>query len=271
MTARIRRHPRIPRFARCHGAVLWLAAIAAQACLPTAVHAQSRVDGKIALASQLVDRGLAVTPATPVLQGAVSWASPTGWSLGVAGAVETRSPGTPVMALARVSHTWAPSAEWQAQASLLYYDYHANGIPDRLDANVYFTYRDILSFGLSAIRVDNPRAPRRVTGAADATLSWPLTRHLSLSAGAGIAQATVTVYGPRYPPGHPPGSPPYYYGGGHAYRYDRVQRYGYGSIGLAWSDGPWRLQVDRNMNSLGARRVYGDRAPGWVATLSRAF
>lgn len=263
--------------------MLWLVAVAAQACLPVAVRAQSRVDGNLALASQLVDRGLAVTPATPVLQGAMSWASPTGWSFGVAGAVETRAPGTPVMALARVSRAWAPSAEWQAQASLLYYDYHANGLPDRLDANVYFTYRDLLSFGLSAIRADNPRAPRRVTGAADATLSWPLARHLSLSAGAGIAQATVTVYGPRYPPGgppgdpptypptYPPGSPPYYYGANRLYRYDRVQRYGYGSLGLAWSHGPWRLQVDRNMNSLGERRVYGGRAPGWVATLSRAF
>ena len=267
MTARPRRHiqiPGTPWIARCRGAIPWLLAVAAQVCLPVAAHAQSRLDGKIALSSQLVDRGLAVTPATPILQGAVSWASPAGWSLGVAGAVETRSPGTPVMALARISRAWAPSAEWQAQASVLYYDYRARGIPDRLDANVYFTYRDLLSLGLSAIRVDNPRAPRRVTGAADATLNWPVTRHLSLSAGAGIGQATVTTYGRR---------PPYPYAEGRVYyyRYDRVRTYGYGSIGFAWSDGPWRLQVDRNLDSLGEQRVYGSRAPGWVATLSRAF
>src|SRR3569623_370236 len=98
MTARARRHTpiRSPRSARCHGAVPWVLAFA-QACLPAAAHAQSRLDGKIALSSQLVDRGLAITPATPILQGAVSWASPAGWSLGVAAAVETRSPGTPVM------------------------------------------------------------------------------------------------------------------------------------------------------------------------------
>lgn len=266
MTARARRHipiPRAPRIPRCHGAALWLAAAAAQACLPAAVHAQSRLDGKIALSSQLVDRGLAITPATPILQGALSWASPAGWSLGVAGAVETRSPGTPVITLARVSRAWSPSAEWQAQASLLYYDYRASRMPDRLDANLYVTYRDLLSFGVSAMRVDNPRAPRRVTGAADATLSWPVAQHLSLSAGAGIGQATITTYRPR--------RPPYPYGAQRSYRYDHVRSYGYGSLGLAWSDGPWRLQVDRNMNSLGDRRVYGARAPGWVATLSRAF
>lgn len=242
----------------------WLLAVAAQACLPAAVLAQSRLDGKIALSSQLVDRGLAITPATPILQGAVSWASPAGWSLGVAAAVETRSPGTPVMALGRLARAWAPSAEWQAQASLLYYDYRARGMPDRVDANVYFTYRDLLSLGVSAIRVDNPRAPRRVTGAADATLNWPVARHLSLSAGAGVGQATITTYGYRAAP-NPPGA------GRRYYRYDYVRMYGYGSVGLAWSDGPWRLQVDRSMNSLGERRVYGAGAPGWVATLSLAF
>jgi hypothetical protein len=266
MTARIRRHipiSRAPRITRQSGAVLWLAAVVAQACLPAMVNAQSRVDGRIALSSQLVDRGLAITPATPILQGAVSWASASGWSLGAAGAVETRSPGTPVMVLARASRTWAPSSEWQAQASLLYYDYRAAAMPDRLDANLYFTYRDLLSFGVSAIRVDNPRAPRRVTGAADATLSWPVARHLSLAAGAGIGQATITTYVRR--------PPPYLYGEGRTYRYDHVRSYAYGSLGLAWSDGPWRLQLDRNMNSLGERRVYGARAPGWVATLSRAF
>src|SRR3546814_1383808 len=57
---------------------------------------------------------------------------------------------------------------------------------------------------------------------------------------------------------------PYRYGG---YRYgpknvrDRVQLYGYGSLGLAWSDGALSLQLDRNMNSLGDRRLYGTQAP----------
>src|SRR3546814_5676124 len=50
---------------------------------------------------------------------------------------------------------------------------------------------------------------------------------------------------------------------------DRVQLYGYGSLGLAWSDGALRLQLDRNMNSLGDRRLYGTQAPSdWSATVS---
>lgn len=229
------------------------AAIVALACLSAPLHAQSRFGGNVALSSQLVDRGLAITPATPVLQGAISWTSSKGWSLGLAGGVEVRSPGQPVMVLARVSRSWAPSADWLAQANLLYYDYRGNGIPDRADANVYFTYRDTFSFGLSAIRVDGARSPRAL-GAADANLSWPLTRRLSLAAGAGIAQATVRSYAPG------------------RYGYDRVQLYGYGNLGLAWSDGPWRLQLDRNMNSLGDRRAYGTRAASdWLATVSRSF
>lgn len=160
------------------------------------------------------------------------------------------------MVLARVSRSWAPSGDWRAQANLLYYDYRGNGIPDRADANIYFTYRDTFSFGLSAIRVDGARSPR-VLGAADANLSWPLTRRLSLAAGAGIGQVVVRSYAPgRYP----------------RYGYEQLQAYGYGTLGLAWSDGPWRLQVDRNMNSLGERRAYGTRASSdWLATVSRSF
>lgn len=237
-------------------------------CLSAPLHAQSRLSGNIALASQLADRGLAITPVTPILQGAVSWKSPTGWSLGLAGGVEVRSPGRPVIVLARISRAWAPSADWLAQANLLYYDYRGNGIPDRADANVYFTYRDALTLGLSAIRVDDARNTR-VLGAADASLSWPLMRRLSLSAGAGIAQAVVRSHGPgSYPRRGYENENEYGYG----YGYERVQLYGYGNLGLAWSEGPWRLQVDRNTSSLGARRVYGHGAStDWVATLVWSF
>lgn len=262
MTARGRPYTRIFRTfgpASLRGHHRLLAASILLACLSAPLHAQSsRISGEVALASQLVDRGLAITPATPVLQGAISWTSSKGWSLGLAGGAEVRSPGQPVVALARISRSWALSGDWGAQASLLYYDYRSQrgrGISDRADANLYFTYRDTLTLGLSAIRVDVGQ-DQRVLGAADVDASWPVTRHVSLSAGAGIAQAVVRAHDP--------------WGYGHGY--DRVQLYGYGNLGLAWSDGPWRLQLDRNANSLGARGAYGAWGPShWVATLSRSF
>lgn len=230
------------------------------ASLAVPAHAQSsHFGGEVALASQLVDQGIAITADEPVLQGAVSWMAPGGWSLGVAGGVEARSPGTPVFALARVSRAWTPSADWLAQASLLYYDYRSSGraaAPDRVHANVYFTWRDTLTFGVSAIHPAGDH-PRRVLGTADAEIGWPLGRHLSLSAGAGFGQALVTGYR----------------GGYYRYRYERVEAYRYGNLGLAWNDGPWRLQVDRTASSLGGRGAYyGVGTPSdWVATLAWSF
>jgi uncharacterized protein (TIGR02001 family) len=224
--------------------------------LAAPAHAQSsRFGGEVALASQLVDQGIAITADEPVLQGAVSWMAPGGWSFGVAGGVEARSPGTPVFTLARASHAWTPSADWLVQASLLYYDYRSRGraaAPDRMHANLYFTWRDTLTFGVSAIHPAGDH-PRRVLGAADAEIGWPLGRHFTLSAGAGVAQALVVR--------------------GYHYRYERVEGYRYGNLGLAWNEGPWRLQVDRTANSLGARGAYsGAGTPSdWVATLAWSF
>jgi uncharacterized protein (TIGR02001 family) len=233
------------------------------ACLSTPSHAQSSpFGGEVALASRLVDRGLAITPGTPILQGALSWTSPDGWSLGAAGSAEVRS-GEPVVALARASRAWAPSDDWLVQAGLLYYDYRAGsgtGFPDRVEANLAFSYRDIATFGVSAIHPFTGRG-QRLLGAADANLSWPLTQRLSLVAGAGIAQASVRAR---------------YYRAGYRYRgrgQVRTQLYGYGNLGLGWAGGPWSLRLERNLASLDADRIYygtGD-APGWVATVSRSF
>src|SRR3546814_20034577 len=81
--------------------------------------------------------------------------SPGGWSMGLAGGVELRSPGQPVVVLGRVSRFWSLSDDWLAHARLLYYDYRAEryrGIPDRDEENIYFNYRDTLSARLSALR-----------------------------------------------------------------------------------------------------------------------
>jgi len=263
MTARRRRDTRTSHAppARLHRHAALAAAAIALAGLSTPAHAQSsRFSGDLALSSPLVDQGLAITGATPVLQGAVSWASPGGWSAGLATGVEIRSPGTPVMALARVSRAWVPSGDWLVQASLLYYDYRGERgdvIPDRAHANVYFTWRDTLTFGVSAIRVDRGHA-QRMLGAADAELVWPLGERLSLSAGAGVAQALVVT---RYTYGH------------WDYVYERGKVYGYGNVGLAWRQGPWTLQLDRTRTSLGSDGAYaGTRQPAdWVATVAWSF
>src|SRR3546814_6203260 len=70
------------------------------ACLSAPLHAQSRpFSGEVALLSLLVERGLAISPATPILQGSGSSMLPGGWSVGLAGGGSLRSPGQPVVVL----------------------------------------------------------------------------------------------------------------------------------------------------------------------------
>lgn len=253
---------RIRYTCRCAGRACAALLLALGLCGP--LHAQSRIGGELALASRLVDRGLPVSAATPVLQGSLSWMPGQSWSFGLAGAVELRSPGRPVLVLGRATRSWSLSGDWLAQASVLHYDHRATpgvAVPDRTDATLYFTYRDLLSVGVSAMHPHEGDG-RRVLGAADAELSVPLSRALSLSAGAGIAEAMLS----RYPAGRYAANGDYYAGA------TRPRRYGFGNLGLGWHQGPWRLRLDRHFNSLGDRRVYGGEAPPqWVVTASWAF
>lgn len=229
-------------------------------------HAQSRVDGELALASRLVDRGLPVSAATPILQGSLSWVAGPGWSFALAGAVELRSPGRPVLVLGRATRTWSLSGDWLAQASVLHYDHRGTqgaAIPDRTDASVYFVYRDLLSVGVSAMHPDTGDGGG-VLGAADAELNLPLSRALSLSAGAGVAEVVVAAYSRGGYNGHD--------GYGADPGRTRIRRYGFGSLGLDWHQGPWRVGLDRHFNSLGSRRVYGGQTPPqWVVTGTWSF
>lgn len=229
--------------------------IAMAACLSTRLHAQSsNISGAVALSSQLVDRGLAVTPPTPILQGAVSWTSPTGWSLGVSGSTEVRSPKHLSEALAQVSRAWSLSSDWQMQASLLYYDYPGNARAkffDRTETGVSWIYRDILTFSLSGICLINGRS-HQPHGAADINFHWPLAWHFSVSAGAGIAQSLISPY--------------------KSYDYGRASVYRYGHVGLMWSYGPWRVELDRVAADPGSHEQWGNLvASPWVATISRTF
>ncbi len=238
------------------------------ACLAPALHAESTTfSGAVALSSQLVDRGQAMTSSTPVLQGAASWTFPAGWSLGLSGSAEVRSPGRLVAALAQASRHWSLAGDWQMQANLLYYRYAGTSRSrafDRAETGLSWSYRDVLTLSLSAIHVIGSQGRHRLRGAADISVHWPLARHLSLSAGAGATQSPIAPYNA--------------YGYSreydHAGPYHRVPEgiHTYGHVGLLWSNGPWRIEFDRILADPETRwqwDVMG--ASPWVATISRSF
>jgi uncharacterized protein (TIGR02001 family) len=229
--------------------------IAIAASLPMSLHAQStNFSGTVSLSSQLVDRGLAITPVTPVFQASGSWTSPSGWSLGVSGGTDFDRPGKVTDALAQASHYWSLSSDWQMQASLLYYNYSSNARSltfDRAETGVSWIYRDILTFGLSATSLTgaNSHQPR---GAADLDIHWPLPGNFSVSAGLGVAQTLISPYN--------------YYGDG------QVSVYRYGHAGLMWGYGAWRIELDRIIISPGTHEQWGNQLPApWVATISWSF
>jgi uncharacterized protein (TIGR02001 family) len=245
------------------GRTLFAFALTIASDLPLALHAQSvAFNGTVALSSQLVDRGQAITGDTPVLQGAAAWTFPAGWSLGVSASATARSSERLAEALAQVSRRWLLSGDWQLQASLLYYRYPGStryAASDRTETGLNWTYRDVLTLGLSAIYVLGPDG-HRPRGAADLNLHWPLAGRFSLSVGAGVAQP----FGPSYR----------YYGHGHRRRYGRPRTglNSYGHLGLVWVNGPWRIELDRIVTDPATRRQrdYLGASP-WVATLSRSF
>jgi uncharacterized protein (TIGR02001 family) len=223
------------------------------------LHAQSStVSGSVAVSSQLVDRGLAVTPATPILQAAAAWTSASGWSLGLSGGTELRAPDHHLAeTLAQLSHYWSLSSQWQMSADLLYYDYPGNAqarLFDRTETGLNWIYRDILTFGLSAsyLTNGNHHDPR---GAADIDFHWPLAWHFSLSLGAGVAQHLVSPYD-SYSYTTRPGT----------------GVYGYGHAGLLWRYGAWRVELDRiATDPTLPRSEHGLVAQPWVGTVSWSF
>ncbi|HEX8776476.1 MAG TPA: hypothetical protein VF738_00025 [Rhodanobacter sp.] len=234
----------------------------------TPLHAQSNTfTGTLALSSQLVDRGLAITPVTPVLQGAVSFAAADGWVFGLSAGTQVRSPREGSDTLLQVDHYWLLPGDWRMQAGLAYYAYPGNASArafDRVEASMSWLYRDVLTFGLSAISLTrgSSHQPR---GAADLDFHWPLPAHFSLTAGLGVAQPLPVgnyysggSYGvPLYVPGH------------NAYAGRRPSSYyGYGQLGLAWSYAAWRVELDRIATDPSQRSM---AAAPWVATISWSF
>jgi hypothetical protein len=239
-------------------------ALLSTALLVAPAHAQSNnLSGAVALSSQLIDRGLAISPVTPILQGSVAWTSASGWALDLSAATETRSLGHGSEAMAQLAHYWSLSSDWRMQAGVIYYSYPGNaGARDfeRVETSVSWLYRDVLSFGLSGITLTrgDDHQPK---GAADIDFHWPLPQNFAFSAGLGVAQPLA-------------GSTPSYYGyvQGHGYAHVgvRTPTYGYGQLGVSWVHGPWRVELDRVFTDPDIRRQGGTAAP-WVATIAWNF
>lgn len=229
-----------------------IAAIVA-ACLLVPTHARAgELSGSVSLASQLVDRGLAISSATPALQGAVAWTTPSGWSLGVAGGVELRSPGHLAEGVARVARTWSLSESWRVQADVVYYHYAGRLQANVYEPGIYWLYRDILTFGLSGVYIASADE-HRLHPAADLNFHWPLAGAFALAGGLGVSRYAV-------PYGYPPNE-----------RY-HTGYYRYGTAGLLWSHGAWQVEFDRVVVDPGSRRYLRGRvASPWLATISRAF
>lgn len=244
-------------------------AVLSTAIFVVPVHAQSNsFSGAVALSSQLVDRGLALSPVTPILQGNVAWTTASGWSLGMSAATQTRSPGHGSEAMAQLAHYWSLSNDWRMQAGVVYYTYPGNGGArafDRVETGVNWMYRDVLSFGLSAITLThgNDHQPR---GAADVDFHWPLPQNFAFSAGLGVTQPlNARMEGGAWTYGYNS------YVQGYGYVHVRAPSYyGYGHLGVSWAYGSWRVELDRVFTDPGIRRLGGAAAP-WVATIAWAF
>lgn len=228
-------------------------AAALAACLLVPVHAHAgQLVGEVSLASQLVDRGLAITPATPALQGAVAWTTPSGWSLGLSGGIELRSPGHLAAGVARVARAWTLSANWRMQTDVVYYHYAGQLRSNVYEPGVYWLYRDVLTFGVSGVHIVGADG-RKLHPAADLNFHWPLAGGFSFSGGLGIARYAVP------------------YGRSTNERY-RTGYYRYGQAGLLWSHGPWQVELDRIVVDPDARRYLGGLvASPWLVSISRSF
>lgn len=231
--------------------VFIIAIVAAFLLVPAHARAGD-LNGSASLASQLVDRGLAITSPTPVLQGGVAWTTPSGWSLGLSGGIELRSPGHVSESVARVAHAWTLSGNWRMQADMVYYHYTGRLHANVYEPGVYWVYRDVLTFGLSAVHVAGADE-HTLHPAADLNFRWPLAGGFSFSGGVGIARYAVPYGSARYE------------------RY-RTGYYRYGEAGLLWRHGAWQIELDRVAIDSGSRlylRRYA--ASPWLVILSRSF
>lgn len=214
--------------------------------------ARAAATGELALSSQLVDRGIAITRPGVALQGAASWNWPSGWSLGVSGGFDLRDPDHLADGVVHVSRFQNLSDDWQMQTRLLYYHYSGIVHAGFYEAGVDWVYREMLTFGLSAIY---SAGNQRLRPAADVDLNWPLRWNLSLAAGLGVAGYSVPVNGSYGNYGKGPAS-----------------YYRYGHLGLMWRHERWQFRLERMLIGTEDRERMGRLAASpWLATLSMSF
>ena len=250
-TPRHRKHPVVGAPLGIAARALIVAIVAAFLLVPAHARAGD-LSGSVSLASQLADRGLAITPETPALQGGIAWTTPSGWSLGLSGGIALRSPDRLAESVARVAHTWALSDNWRLQADMVYYHYAGRLHANVYEPGVYWVYRDILTIGLSGVYLASGDE-HKVHPAADLNFRWPLAGGFSFSGGLGIARYAVPYGNPRN-------------------EYYRMGYYRYGEVGLLWRHGPWQAELDRVAIDSGSRYYLGWYAASpWLVILSRSF
>lgn len=249
-TERRRKAPRHRALAIAARALI-LAIIAT--CLLSPAHARAGdLSGTASLASQLVDRGLAITSPTTVMQGGVAWSTPSGWSVDLSGGVELRSPGHVAESAAQVAHTWTLSGNWRMQVDMVYYHYAGRLHANVYEPGVYWVYRDVLTFGVSGVHVAGADK-HTLHPAADLNFRWPLAGDFSIAGGFGFARYAV----------------PYGYPSDERYH---TGYYRYGEAGLLWRHGAWQAELDRVAIDSGSRQYLRRYAASpWLVILSRSF
>jgi len=225
--------------------------LAAAACIAAPALAAD-LAGTVALSSQLIDRGVAIAPRSGAIQGALYWAPARDWSLSASAALDAGSPPRLLQSSFAVARDWTLADDWRLRAGLTRSRYYYTGGRDRWwrvernEVQASLLYRDLLSLSLSAARL---HGSERTTLALDLTLQRPLTQRVAVSAGLGVAGIA------RYGDGN-----------------DRDGYYRYGHLGLSWSRGDWRVDLQRIHAGAGAPRPWNaPQASPWLATLALSF
>ncbi len=214
--------------------------------LPAAGMAQTRdVTGELAVSSDLVERGIVVGRPRPIVQGLLSFYDARGWSVTTALGMQTYGSQS-TRAIVRGAYDGVIDNDWQYQASLQYYAYPGDAffrLYDRAEGTLSASFRDVFTVGLSAFHYVHTRdeiSPMR--WALDAGARWPLTPRLSL-----VGSLGVSAVRPR-------------------------GQYLYGSVGAAWTTGPWRAELNYLASDRWAQRHIMGATPGrWAVTVIRSF